>query len=55
LKKNAEKTNLQALQKEVYALNATEYFSKPGPRTIIGLEIFGNNQSFSVCRSYGTA
>src|SRR5579872_869883 len=26
-------------QGEVYAVNANEYFSKPGPRTIIGLEI----------------
>jgi iron complex transport system substrate-binding protein len=23
----------------IYAVNANEYFSKPGPRTIIGLEI----------------
>lgn len=26
-------------QGEVYAVNANEYFSKPGPRTVIGLEI----------------
>lgn len=26
-------------QSEVYAVNANEYFSKPGPRTVIGLEI----------------
>ncbi|HJT09405.1 MAG TPA: cobalamin-binding protein [Candidatus Nitrosotalea sp.] len=26
-------------QGEVYAVNANEYFSKPGPRTIVGLEI----------------
>jgi len=24
---------------EVYAVNANEYFSKPGPRTVTGLEI----------------
>ena len=24
---------------EVYAVNANEYFSKPGPRTVVGLEI----------------
>lgn len=40
LKNNAEWTNLQAIQEnEVYAVNSTEYFSKPGPRTITGLEI----------------
>lgn len=26
-------------QGEIYAVNANEYFSKPGPRTVIGLEI----------------
>ncbi|HKU33728.1 MAG TPA: cobalamin-binding protein [Candidatus Nitrosotalea sp.] len=26
-------------QSEVYAVNANEYFSKPGPRTVVGLEI----------------
>jgi iron complex transport system substrate-binding protein len=31
---------LQAVQNnEVYVVNANAYFSKPGPRTIIGLEI----------------
>jgi iron complex transport system substrate-binding protein len=31
---------LLAVQRnEVYAVNANAYFSKPGPRTIIGLEI----------------
>ena len=40
LKNNAKWINLHAIQKnEVYAVNATEYFSKPGPRTITGLEI----------------
>lgn len=40
LKNNAEWTNLQAIQEnEVYAVNSTEYFSKPGPRIITGLEI----------------
>jgi iron complex transport system substrate-binding protein len=40
LKNNAEWANLQAIQEnEVYAVNSTEYFSKPGPRTITGLEI----------------
>jgi iron complex transport system substrate-binding protein len=39
-KNNVKWTNLQAIQEnEVYAVNATEYFSKPGPRTITGLEI----------------
>jgi iron complex transport system substrate-binding protein len=26
-------------QDEVYAVNSNEYFSKPGPRTVVGLEI----------------
>jgi iron complex transport system substrate-binding protein len=26
-------------QGEIYAVNANEYFSKPSPRTIVGLEI----------------
>ena len=40
LKNNTKWINLHAIQKnEVYAVNATEYFSKPGPRTITGLEI----------------
>ena len=40
LENNAKWINLHAIQKnEVYAVNATEYFSKPGPRTITGLEI----------------
>jgi iron complex transport system substrate-binding protein len=40
LKNNVKWINLQAMQEnEVYAVNATEYFSKPGPRTITGLEI----------------
>jgi iron complex transport system substrate-binding protein len=40
LKKNAEWSNLQAIQaSEVYAVNAVDYFSKPGPRTITGLEV----------------
>jgi iron complex transport system substrate-binding protein len=40
LKNNAKWTNLQAIQEnEVYAVNATEYFSKPSSRTITGLEI----------------
>ena len=40
LKNNVKWTDLQAVQeKEVYAVNATDYFSKPGPRTITGLEI----------------
>jgi iron complex transport system substrate-binding protein len=31
---------LQAVQEnQVYAVNANAYFSKPGPRTITGLEI----------------
>jgi iron complex transport system substrate-binding protein len=30
---------LAVRENEVYAVNATEYFSKPGPRVIIGLEI----------------
>jgi iron complex transport system substrate-binding protein len=40
LKDNIKWTNLQAVREnEVYAVNATDYFSKPGPRTITGLEI----------------
>jgi iron complex transport system substrate-binding protein len=40
LKNNIKWTNLQAVREnEVYAVNATDYFSKPGPRTIAGLEI----------------
>jgi iron complex transport system substrate-binding protein len=40
LKNNTKWINLHAIRKsEVYAVNATEYFSKPGPRTITGLEI----------------
>ena len=40
LKNNIKWTNLQAVREnEVYAVNATDYFSKPGPRTITGLEI----------------
>jgi iron complex transport system substrate-binding protein len=36
------KTSLQAVKNgNVYAVNANAYFSKPGPRTIIGLEILG--------------
>jgi iron complex transport system substrate-binding protein len=37
---NTEWKSLRAAQSnEVYAVNAGEYFSKPGPRTITGLEI----------------
>jgi iron complex transport system substrate-binding protein len=37
---NTEWKSLRAVQNnEVYAVNAGEYFSKPGPRTITGLEI----------------
>jgi iron complex transport system substrate-binding protein len=40
LKYNAKWRSLQAVQKDrVYAVNANAYFSKPGPRTITGLEI----------------
>jgi iron complex transport system substrate-binding protein len=40
LKNNNEWTDLQAVsENEVYAVNATAYFSKPGPRTVTGLEI----------------
>jgi iron complex transport system substrate-binding protein len=40
LNENAEWTNLQAIQaNEVYAVNATDCFSKPSPRAIIGLEV----------------
>jgi iron complex transport system substrate-binding protein len=40
LKNNVKWNNLQAIQEEeVYVVNATAYFSKPGPRTITGLEI----------------
>jgi iron complex transport system substrate-binding protein len=37
---NEKWKSLQAVKKgEVYAVNANAYFSKPGPRTVIGLEI----------------
>jgi iron complex transport system substrate-binding protein len=40
LKTNSKWRSLQAVQKDqVYAVNANAYFSKPGPRTIIALEI----------------
>jgi iron complex transport system substrate-binding protein len=40
LRNNNKWRSLQAVQEDqVYAVNANAYFSKPGPRTIIGLEI----------------
>jgi iron complex transport system substrate-binding protein len=40
LENNKEWKSLRAVQSnEVYAVNAREYFSKPGPRTVTGLEI----------------
>ncbi|HJT83379.1 MAG TPA: cobalamin-binding protein [Nitrososphaeraceae archaeon] len=40
LNKNQQWNNLRAIKNnEIYAVNAGSYFSKPGPRTIIGLEI----------------
>jgi len=40
LDKNDDWKSLQAVQNnEVYVVNANAYFSKPGPRTIVGLEI----------------
>lgn len=40
LEKNDDWKSLQAVQNnEVYLVNANAYFSKPGPRTIVGLEI----------------
>ena len=40
LDKNDEWKSLQAVQNsEVYVVNANSYFSKPGPRIIVGLEI----------------
>jgi len=40
LRDNSKWRSLQAIQEDqVYAVNANAYFSKPGPRTIIGLEI----------------
>ena len=37
---NMEWRSLKAVQQgQVYAVNANEYFSKPGPRTVTGLEI----------------
>ena len=46
--------SLQAVQnKEVYMVNANAYFSKPGPRTIVGLEILAKiinpKLSISLC------
>jgi len=40
LNKNHEWNNLRAIKKnELYVVDAGSYFSKPGPRTITGLEI----------------
>jgi iron complex transport system substrate-binding protein len=40
LARNEKWKSLQAVKNgDVYAVNANAYFSKPGPRTIIGLEI----------------
>jgi iron complex transport system substrate-binding protein len=40
LYQNKKWSSLKAVkQGEVYAVNANEYFSKPGPRTVVGLEI----------------
>jgi len=40
LANNPQWKSLDAVKnKEVYAVNANEYFSKPGPRTVTGLEI----------------
>jgi iron complex transport system substrate-binding protein len=40
LSENRSWKKLRAVREdEVYAVNANEYFSKPGPRTITGLEI----------------
>ena len=40
LENNDKWKSLQAVRRnEVYAVNANAYFSKPGPRTITGLEI----------------
>jgi iron complex transport system substrate-binding protein len=40
LDKNDKWKSLQAVKRnEVYAVDANAYFSKPGPRTVIGLEI----------------
>ena len=40
LYQNEKWRSLKAVkQGEVYAVNANEYFSKPGPRTVVGLEI----------------
>jgi iron complex transport system substrate-binding protein len=40
LANNPQWKSIRAVQnREVYAVNANEYFSKPGPRTVTGLEI----------------
>jgi iron complex transport system substrate-binding protein len=40
LARNEKWKSLEAVKNgNVYAVNANEYFSKPGPRTVIGLEI----------------
>ena len=40
LLENENWSSLKAVkQGEVYAVNSNEYFSKPGPRTVVGLEI----------------
>ena len=40
LLENEKWRKLKAVEQgQVYAVNANEYFSKPGPRTVTGLEI----------------
>jgi iron complex transport system substrate-binding protein len=40
IRKNPEWQSIRAVQEgQVYAVDANSYFSKPGPRTIVGLEI----------------
>ena len=51
LEKNDKWKSLQAVKRnEVYAVDANAYFSKPGPRTVIGLEILAKimDPGFSV-------
>jgi iron complex transport system substrate-binding protein len=51
LDKNDKWKSLQAVKRnEVYAVDANAYFSKPGPRTVIGLEILAKimDPGFSV-------
>ena len=53
LNKNQEWNNLRAIKNnELYAVDAGSYFSKPGPRTITGIEILAKIISPNEFESY---